>query len=685
MTALLEGDLAPARFEGPVHIERNGRVGFIVIDNPPINAGSLSVRIGLVAALIELASDPGLDAGVLIGAGSTFIAGSDLKEFSSPLIDPQVPAVVAAIEACPKPIVAAIHGAALGGGYEIAMACDGRVAVENAVVGLPEGTFGIIPGAGGTVRLPRLVDATTALEIITTRRRVTATEAKMLGLVDMVIVDLRADASAYALALGGRKLRLREVPPKPYDPDAFEQAAETAMRKERGRPHVIEAIAAVRRSLAQPIDVALAEERAVFQRLRMSEESAALRHIFFAEREAARVEGLSGVQPLPPRSVGIVGAGTMGAGIAASFLLAGLPVTLTDLKPEALTTARDRIDGFVARAPGAARAAALTIADSLDGVADCDLILEAVFEDMEVKRSLMAALDAGTRPDAILASNTSYLDLDEIAAATRRPASVIGLHFFAPAHIMKLLEIVRGAKTSAAVLATAVQLGRKLGKIAVVAGVCEGFIGNRIYNAYRAQCEAMLIEGSTPMEVDEAMEAFGFAMGPFAVWDLSGLDIAWANRKRKLDASGDRGAFAPLLEWLVGEGRLGRKTGAGWYRYVGGEAARQADMHVADLIDRARGEHGRASQAPTQEAIQQRSLAAIVNEGLLILEDGIAARASDIDLVMINGYGFPKHLGGPLHWAARLDRAEIGWMLDAIVVSGARRGDLGRLDCGALR
>jgi 3-hydroxyacyl-CoA dehydrogenase len=565
------------------------------------------------------------------------------------------------------------------------MACDGRVAVENAVVGLPEGTFGIIPGAGGTVRLPRLVDATTALEIITTRRRVTATEAKMLGLVDMVIVDLSADASAYALALGGRKHRLREVPPKPFDPDAFEQAAETAMRKERGWPHVIEAIAAVRRTLAQPIDVALAEERAVFQRLRMSEESAALRHIFFAEREAARVEGLSGVQTLPLHSVGIVGAGTMGAGIAASFLLAGLPVTLTDLKPEALTTARDRIDGFVARAPGAARAAALTIADSLDGVSDCDLILEAVFEDMEVKRSLMAALDAGTRPDAILASNTSYLDLDEIAAATRRPASVIGLHFFAPAHIMKLLEIVRGAKTSAAALATAVQLGHKLGKIAVVAGVCEGFIGNRIYNAYRAQCEAMLIEGSTPTEVDEAMEAFGFAMGPFAVWDLSGLDIAWANRKRKLDAGGDRGAFVPLLEWLVGEGRLGRKTGAGWYRYVGGEATRQADMHVADLIDRAQREHGRASQAPTQEAIQQRALAAIVNEGLLILEDGIAARASDIDLVMINGYGFPKHLGGPLHWAARPDRAEIGRMLDAIVVSGARRGDLGRLDCGALR
>ncbi len=644
-----------------VSLERHGRVGFIVVDHPPINAGSMDVRAGLVAAIEALRADDQLLAGVLIGAGSTFIAGSDLREFSLPLVDPQMPAVIAAIEACPKPIVAAIHGAALGGGYEIALACDGRVAVADAVVGLPEGTFGIIPGAGGTVRLPRLTDAATALDIISTCRRVRAPEAQALGLVDRLASDLRADAAAFALSMQGTKRRLRDRAPKPVEHDVFERAAAAALRRGRGRPFAVEQVAALRRALADSFDGALAEERAIFQKLRQSAESAALRHLFFAEREATRVDGLADAAPVAIGRVGIVGAGTMGCGIAAAFLASGYSVMLVDRDPQALDTARDRVAGFLVKAAGPAP---LTTTIDFADLAPCDLVIEAVFEDMAVKQELLRTLDGIVRPAALLASNTSYLDLDAIADATVRPERVIGLHFFAPAHIMKLLEIVRGRQTAPA----------------VVAGVCEGFIGNRIYNAYRTQCEAMLLEGALPQEVDAALEDFGFAMGPFAVSDLSGLDIAWANRKRKQAATGDPTKDVPVLEWLVAGGRLGRKTAAGWYRYEAGQ--RQSDDAVTALVERARHERGVVPHALAKDEIQLRALAAIVNEALLVLEDGIAARASDIDLVLINGYGFPRHLGGPLYWASRQAPERLNAALDQLASSTgprARRGDLARL------
>jgi 3-hydroxyacyl-CoA dehydrogenase len=670
---------APSAPESPaedrpagVRLEREGPVGFLVIDNPPINAGSLAVRQGLIAALAELAADPALEAGILIGAGSTFVAGSDLREFSAPLAEPQMPAVIAAIEGCAKPVVAAIHGAALGGGYEIALACDARVAVADAVVGLPEGTFGIIPGAGGTVRLPRLTDAATALDIVSACRRVTAPEAKALGMIDAVVEELRPGAAAYALGLEGRKRRLRDLPPRPTGEAAFEAAAAAALKRGRNRPYAEEQVAAFRRALSEPFDRALAAERAVFQRLRQSDESAALRHLFFAEREVARVDGLKGVAPVPVGTVGIVGAGTMGSGIAAAFLAAGIPVTLADVEPAVLEGARERIAGFLAKA---ARPAALATTADLAALSSCDLVLEAVFEDMSVKQDLLRRLDGIVRSDAILASNTSYLDLDAIAAATARPERVVGLHFFAPAHVMKLLEIVRGARTAPQVLAAALGLGRRLGKVAVVSGVGEGFIGNRIYNAYRTQCEAMLLAGALPGEVDAAIEALGFAMGPFAVSDLSGLDIAWANRKRKQAETGDRGDL-PVLEWLVRAGRLGRKSGAGWYRYEDG--VRLPDPAVTALVERARAERGVTARPLAREAMQARAMAAIVNEALLVLEDGIAARASDIDLVLVNGYGFPRHLGGPMHWAKRQDRAGLERDL-ALVAQAGRRGDLSRL------
>lgn len=383
-----------------------------------------------------------------------------------------------------------------------------------------------------------------------------------------------------------------------------------------------------------------------------------------------------------PGSIGIVGAGTMGCGIAAAILSAGWSVAVTDANMDTLSHASERIGGLLAQARDVIAPGKLTVVETIHQLADCDLIVEAVFEDMDVKQALINALDAVAKPGAILASNTSYLDLDAIARATSRPESVIGLHFFAPAHIMRLLEIVRGAKTSAKALATALAFGRRLRKVSVVAGVCEGFIGNRIYNAYRAECEAMLLEGAQVEQVDAALQAFGFAMGPFAVSDMSGLDIAWANRRRRQVATSHRQSDVPVLEWLVDEGRLGRKTEAGWYRYEAGSAKPLVDGCVTDLLMRASREHGVIRRPFTREDIQQRSLTAIVNEALLVLEDGIAQRASDIDIALVYGYGFPKHLGGPLYWAAREDQDVLRGRLDEMAAReypGFRRGDLARL------
>lgn len=645
-------------------------IAWLTISNPPVNALSRDLRAALIAGITRHAAAPEIQAIVLIGAHGTFIAGADLNEFGKPLSSPTLPEVIEAIETCAKPVIAAIEGAALGGGYEIALACDGRIGIEAAEFGLPEGTFGIIPGAGGTVRLPRATDAVTALEIVTSCRRVKAPEALELGLIDMITPDLRGGTERFVRTLAGSKKRLRDLPVKSFDSEKLEEVARNALRRGRNRPFVEEQVSAIRAAVSLPFDAALQSARDVFTRLRDSDESAALRHLFFAERQAAKIPGLADVTALPVQSVGIVGAGTMGCGIAAAFLAAGYPVTLTDLKHEALAAAPERIKGFLARAKNPA---ALTIGESIQDLAGCDLLLEAAFEDMQVKTALLAQLDRIAKPQAILASNTSYLDLDEIAAATGRPESVVGLHFFAPAHIMKLLEIVRGAKTSAPVLKTAFALARRLRKIAVVSGVCEGFIGNRIYNAYRAQAEAMLIDGALPAEIDQAIEALGFAMGPFSVSDMSGLDIAWANRKRKHDAGADKAKDVPVLEWLATGGRLGRKTGTGWYSYADG--AQTTDPAVRALIERARADIGVTPRSLTSVEIQNRALAAIVNEALLVLEDGIAQRASDIDLVLINGYGFPRHLGGPLFWVTRQPTGLIERHLSEV----AGTGRLGKL------
>ncbi|WP_247879717.1 3-hydroxyacyl-CoA dehydrogenase NAD-binding domain-containing protein [Azospirillum sp. TSA6c] len=659
------------RAGGTVRLERDGGVAVIVIDNPPVNAGSAAVRRGLLDAVATVAADPDLEAAVLIGAGRTFIAGSDLREFGQPLEEPQLPAVIAAIEACAKPVVAALHGAALGGGFELALGCDARVAAPGTRVGLPEVTLGMIPGAGGTQRLPRLVGVSTAIGLICEGRRVSAADALALGLVDAVAEgdgaqSLRASAVAHARGLAGAKNRVanRAVPTEPAE--RIEAAASAALRAGRGRPPVVEAIRAVRAAAGRPLDEALADERAVFQRLRLETEAFARRHLFFAERDSARLPGLDGVAARRLERIGVIGAGTMGTGIVIDALDAGLPVTLLERDAQALESGMARLrDHYARRVDGGKmsageagkRLAALDPTTDMVALATADLVIEAVFEDLPVKQDLFRRLDAVLAPGTVLASNTSYLDLDAIAAATGRPQDVVGLHFFSPANVMRLLEVVRGAKTAPDALATGLALAKRLGKLPVVAGNAFGFIGNRIYAAYRRQCEFLIEEGALPADVDAALERFGFAMGPFAVADLSGLDIAWRMRRQQAATRDPAARYVEIPDRLCEVGRFGRKTGAGYYRYPSGAKRGEPDPEVTALIEAASAAKGIARAAVSDEEIVTRVLLTMVNEAACLLSEGVAARASDIDLVLVNGYGFPAWEGGPLFWAGRQDPA----------------------------
>jgi 3-hydroxyacyl-CoA dehydrogenase len=673
----------------PVRIERDHGVAFVVIDNPPVNASSLAVRAGLLDAVRTLAGDDAVTAIVLIGAGKTFVAGADIREFGQPPRDPQLPAVIAAIEQCGKPVIAAIAGAALGGGFELALGCDARIATPDALVGLPEVTLGIIPGAGGTQRLPRLTGLATAIALISSGRRVKATEAHSLGLVDVIAADdLRTAALRQARELAGRKRRISELPIPAEPQEAIESAVADAMKGARGRIVVKEAIEAVRNAARMPFAAALAAERATFQRLRQSEDAAALRYLFFAEREAARVPGIAEAAPRPIAEVGIIGAGTMGAAISVCFLDAGLPVVLIERDQESIERGLERIKGVYRRLVESGRMTGdemdrrlgrLTPALALQSLARVDLAVEAVFEDMAVKQALLRELDRVLKPGAILASNTSYLDIDALAGATARPADVVGLHFFSPANVMRLLEIVRGQATAPDVLATALALAKTIRKLPVVARVGEGFIGNRIFSAYRIQCELMLEEGAYPGEIDAALTAFGLAMGPFAVNDLSGLDISWHTRKRLAATRDPQARYPEILDRLCEAGRFGQKTGAGWYRYPDGARRGLFDPEVHALIDRCSAVKGIARHPFTAEQIQWRALATMINEAALLLAEGIAARASDVDLVMVNGYGFPAHKGGPLFWASRRPRKDVAAALDNLAAAtghGFRRGNV---------
>ncbi|WEX09044.1 3-hydroxyacyl-CoA dehydrogenase NAD-binding domain-containing protein [Chelativorans sp. AA-79] len=679
----------PAAASETVFLTRQGDVAVITIDNPPVNAGSRSVRAGVLSAVQAIGRDKDVRAAVLAAAGRTFVAGSDLKEFGRPLEDPQWPVVLTAIESCPVPVVAAIHGAALGGGYELALACDWRVADRAAVVGLPEIGLGMIPGAGGTQRLPRLAGIASAIEVITSGRRVPAVEALEAGMIDATAEgDLLEFAIAFARSKTGSK-RLASRQPLPPEPeDAIEKAIVKAEKGGRARPNVRSAIETVLLARTVPIETALERERETFQTLRQSEEAAALRYNFFAERKAAKVDEIGG-SPAKIGRLAVIGAGTMGAGIASVFAAAGHAVTVVDTNSDALARAGGQIESALAelerfgklKIPLASAQASLSFMNDLAAAANADLIIEAVFEDMAIKMDVMQALGGIARADAIIATNTSYLDVEQLADASGRPERFFGLHFFAPVPRMRLVEVVRCRRTSPDTLCTGIALSKEIGKLPILSGPCEGFIGNRIYAKYRAQCEYMLEEGGLPETIDAAMQALGFAMGPFAVSDLSGLDIAWRNRRRKATDRDPRERYVVIPDKICEMGRLGRKTGAGWYLYPEGAKAGVPDPIVAEMV-RAESQRRGIVTPPSEKDMQHRVLGAIVNEAALILEEGIARSAAEIDLVLVNGYGFSKYRGGPIYLAARMPRQDVWQMVEkaeAATGFGFRRGDVDAL------
>jgi 3-hydroxyacyl-CoA dehydrogenase len=634
----------------------------VTIDNPPVNALSAHVRTGLMAALDHAEKDNAVVAIVLTGAGNTFIGGADIKEFGKPPVEPLLPHVIDRIENFAKPVTAAINGAALGGGLEVALACHERYASSAAKIGLPEVKLGIVPGAGGTQRLPRLIGTIAAIDLIANGRTLSANEASKLGIVDCLFESMLID-SAVAKVSGTATSPLRRtgalpVPPEPAE--AIDKAAAEALRKARGQRAPGEAIRLVRLAATTSLAEGLAEERRTFVELRDSDEAAALRHVFFAERRAGKVEGLEKIAPRKIETVGIVGTGLMGSGIAVAALNAGYRVIGIEQTQEAADKGRERIAGILDKAVQSGRLDRvgrddrlnwLTVTADAQMLARADLVIEAVFDDLTIKTELFLRLDGIVRADAILATNTSYLDPNAIAATTAHPERIVGLHFFSPANIMRLLEVVNCEKTAPDVLASALAFAKRLGKLPIVCGVTEGFIGNRIFSAYRREAEFMVEDGASPHEIDAALEAYGFPMGLFAVYDMAGLEIAWARRKRQAATRDPNARYVVIADQLCEAGRFGQKAGRGWYAYPDGK--RTVDPEVTAMIEAVRAEKGIMPQRFTADEITARLLKAMADEGEALLAEGIAARASDIDLVMINGYGFPSHKGGPMFAAGR--------------------------------
>jgi 3-hydroxyacyl-CoA dehydrogenase len=675
-------------------------VAVLRLDNPPVHSLGHALRTRLVAQIAAAQDDPAVRAIVLTGDAKAFSAGADVTEFGTPLQfeEPILRSVLAAVEASRKPVVAAIGGMALGGGLELALACHDRVARDTARVGLPEITLGLIPGSGGTQRLPRLVGIDTALAMILGGQPQTAAQLAGRGLFAEVVADDPTDAAVRrAATLADDTAPLPRARDRSLDAAAVHAAVAAQRAKLNARQRLqpayeaaLDAVAAA----ALPFEDGLARERALFLPLVPSPAAQALRYQFKAEREATR---LPADMQAAPRAVGrlaVIGAGTMGTGIAIAALDAGLTVLLLEQDGAALARGRTRIGDHYRERVAAGKLKAATaaghearLATTIDWtrLAEADVVIEAVFEDLLVKQQVFRQIDVHARPGAVLATNTSYLDIDAIASATRRPADVLGLHFFSPAHVMKLLEVVRGAVTSAEVLATGMALGATLKKLPVMAGNAFGFIGNRIYNAYRRQCEFMLEDGAWPEDVDDALTAMGFAMGPFAVADLSGLDIAWRMRKAQAATRDPRERYVAILDRLCEQGRLGRKSGAGYYAYTDGRQARGTDATVRTVIEEASAARGIQRRTLPAEEIQRRALLAMANEAALLLAEGVAARPSDVDVVLVQGYGFPRWEGGPVFWARRQDRARLEMELQALAREAGHGfvvGDLDRLLAG---
>lgn len=648
--------------------ELRGKVLLVTIDHAPVNALSADVRRGLLAAVEAADADQAVEAVLIVGAGRNFIAGADIREFGKPPVPPALPDVCNRIEACSKPVVAAIHGAALGGGLEVALAAHYRIAVEGAKLGLPEVQLGLLPGAGGTQRTPRLIGARAALDLILSGRHAGAKEALALGLIDRLgsSDDILAEGLAYvhellaahapvrrtreAGALGDRAASLAAV---------AAARAETA-KKSRGLFSPLKIVDAVAAAIEQPFDDGLRLERKLFLECLDSPQRAGLIHAFFAEREVLKAPETREAKPRALNTIGVVGGGTMGAGIAVAALDAGVPVTMIERDDASLARGRAHIekvyDGLIAKGRMSAEKKAEVMArwsgsTSYNALAHADLVIEAVFEDLAVKQAVFAELDRVCKAGAVLATNTSYLDIDALAASIARPADVIGLHFFSPANIMKLLEVVVPKQVSADVVATAFELAKKLRKTPVRAGVCDGFIGNRVLAVYRSAADAMMEDGASPYQIDAAVRAFGFPMGPFQVVDLAGGDIGWAARKRRAATRNPAARYVQIADRLCERGWFGQKTGRGFYLYAEGSRNGTPDPEVEAIIDAERARAGITPRSFTDDEIIRRYMAAMINEGANVVHERIALRPLDVDVTLLYGYGFPRYRGGPMKYA----------------------------------
>ncbi|MFL9961430.1 3-hydroxyacyl-CoA dehydrogenase NAD-binding domain-containing protein [Paraburkholderia sediminicola] len=648
--------------------ELRGKVLLVSIDHAPVNALSADVRRGLLAALEAADAERAVEAVLIVGAGRNFIAGADIREFGKPPVPPSLPDVCNRIEACTKPVVAAIHGAALGGGLEVALAAHYRIAVDGAKLGLPEVQLGLLPGAGGTQRTPRLIGAAAALDLILSGRHAGAKEALALGLIDRLgsSGDILAEGLAYAhelLAAHAPVRRTRDAAAL-QDRLASRAAVATARaeiaKKSRGLFSPLKIVEAVEAAIEQPFDEGLRLERKLFLQCIDSPQRAGLIHAFFAEREAVKAPETREAKPRSLDKIGVVGGGTMGAGIAVAVLDAGLAVTMIERDDESLARGRAHIekvyDGLIAKGRLSAEKKADIMtrwsgSTSYDALADADLVIEAVFEDFAVKKAVFAELDRVCKAGAVLATNTSYLDIDAIAASISRPADVIGLHFFSPANIMKLLEVVVPKQVRADVVATAFELAKKLRKTPVRAGVCDGFIGNRVLAVYRSAADAMMEDGASPYQIDAAVRDFGFPMGPFQVVDLAGGDIGWAARKRRAATRNPAARYVQIADRLCERGWFGQKTGRGFYLYPEGSRSGAPDPEVEAIIDAERARAGITPRTFTDEEIVRRYMAAMINEGANVVHEGIALRPLDVDVTFLYGYGFPRYRGGPMKYA----------------------------------
>ncbi|MDH0365167.1 3-hydroxyacyl-CoA dehydrogenase NAD-binding domain-containing protein [Comamonas aquatica] len=650
-----------------VQTRLDGEVLVVSIHNPPVNALGQAVRAGLLAAVEQAAADAAVKALLIVGEGKAFIAGADIREFGKPAMPPSLPEVCNAIEASPKLVVAAIHGPALGGGLEVALSAHYRLALPKALLGLPEVNLGLLPGAGGTQRAPRVMGVKAATELMLSGKHLSAKAAAAAGLVDQLVEgdDVTAAGLAYTrglLAAGApvRRTRDIEITDKVGALAELEALAIDTAKKARGLFSPLKIIECAKAAVNLPFEQGLAHERALFVQCLESPQRQGLIHAFFAERETAKIPEAKAAAPRAFAKLAIIGGGTMGAGITVAALDAGYPVIMVERDAESIARGQANVEkvynGLIAKGRmteegKAAIMARYTPSTSYDDLKDVDLVIEAVFEDLEVKKAVFKELDRVCKPGAVLATNTSYLDIDAIADATARPQDVIGLHFFSPANIMKLLEIVVPVKVSADVVATAFELAKKLKKVPVRAGVCDGFIGNRILAVYKQAADFLLEDGASPYEIDAAVRGFGYPMGPFQVTDLAGGDIGWATRKRRAATRDPKARYVEVADRICENGWFGQKTGRGFYLYPQGARVGQPDPEVLAIVDAERAKKGVTPRQFTPEEIMRRYMAAMVNEGAKVVEEGIALRPLDVDVTFISGYGFPRWRGGPMKWA----------------------------------